>query len=250
MPDSDLNSKQRCTKYHMEYVNCYHNCNTRYDKRDVSHNTSYPAAWTSCNGTCIGMLDKMTGSEIAFPMSFCILQASLVVGGSLPGMVVEWQITFPFFSLVNRAVYWFAHPRLDEKGTWIAKFTQDSLSSLTLQNSSRSYTVSNSVGPPILAFRVQSELWMRETHEEPGAEIRDESSESRDERSESKLDSTFSPPLGYSVKGDGRGGSDLWAAKPLAGLWSTSETLVQKTPPQQFRRRIGDDFSSLHQQPC
>lgn len=122
-------------------------------------------------------------------------------------MVVEGRITFPSFSLVNRGVYGFAHPRLDEKGTWIAKFTQDSLSSLTLQNSSRSYTVSNSIGPPILAFRVQSELWMRETHEEPGAEIRDESSESRDERSESKLDSTFSPPLGYSVKGDGRGGS-------------------------------------------
>lgn len=101
----------------MEYVNCYHNCNTRYDKRDVSHNTSYPAAWTSCNGTCIGMLDKMTGSEIAFPMSFCILQASLVVGGSLPGMVVVGRITFPSFSLVNRGVYWFAHSRLDEKGT-------------------------------------------------------------------------------------------------------------------------------------
>ena len=117
-------------------------------------------------------------------------------------MVVEWRITFPSFSLVNRGVYWFAHPRLDEKGTWIAKFTQDSLSSLTLQNSSRSYTVSNSIGPPILAFRVQSELWMRETHEEPGAE-------SRDQRWEIRIKTGFYvlPPLGYSVKGDGRGGS-------------------------------------------
>lgn len=160
-------------------------------------------------------------------------------------MVVEWRITFPSFSLVNRAVYWFAHPRLDEKGTWIAKFTQDSLSSLTLQNSSRSYTVSNSIGPPILAFRVQSELWMRETHEEPGAE-------SRDQRWEIRIKTGFYvlPPPGLLCQRWWERGIDLWAAKPLAGLWSTSETLVQKTPPLQFCRRIGDDFSSLHQQPC
>lgn len=117
-------------------------------------------------------------------------------------MVVVGRITFPSFSLVNRGVYWFAHPRLDEKGTWIAKFTQDSLSSLTLQNSSRSYTVSNSIGPPILAFRVQSELWMRETHEEPGAE-------SRDQRWEIRIKTGFYvlPPWVTLSKRDGRGGS-------------------------------------------
>lgn len=71
---------------------------------------------------------------------------------------------------------------------------------------------------------------MRETHEEPGAEIRDESSESRDERSESKLDSTFSPPLGYSVKGDGRGGSTFGPLSHWLALVNLRNSGAKDTP--------------------